>query len=47
MVVQAGAPQAPSVAPQQVGGHAALIHKQVLPGVVQRLPVSPLPALCR
>ena len=47
MVVQAGAARTPAVAAQQVRRHPALVQKHILPGIVQRLPVAPLPPLRR
>jgi hypothetical protein len=36
VVVQPGAPRAATVAAQEIGGDAALVHKHVLASVVQR-----------
>lgn len=44
VVVQPGAAGAATVAPQQVGGDAALVEEDVLPDIPQRLPPLPLPA---
>ena len=45
--MQARAARTPPVAAQQIGGHAALVQKHILAGVVQRQPVPPLPPLRR
>jgi hypothetical protein len=45
VVVKAGATGTPAVAAQQVSGHATLIQKYILTGIVQRQPVAPVPPL--
>ena len=47
VVVQASAARTPAVAAQQVRRHAALVQKHILTGIVQRLPVAPVPPLPR
>src|SRR3989442_15511328 len=47
VVVKAGAARPPAVAAQQVRRHAALVQKHILPGIVQRQPVAPVPPLPR
>ena len=47
VVVKPGAARASAVAAQEIGRHAALVQKHVLPGIVQRQPVSPVPPLGR
>ena len=45
--MEARAARAPTIAAQQVRGHTAFVQKHILMGVVEGLPVSPLPALAR
>ena len=45
VVVQPGAPGTATIAAQKIGGDAALIHKDILAGVVQRQRVTPRAAL--
>jgi hypothetical protein len=47
MVVEAGAARTSTVTTQQVRRHPALVQKQILPGIVQRQPVAPMPPLRR
>lgn len=47
VIVQSRAARTPAVAAQDVRRHAALVEKHVLPGIVQRQPVSPVPPLGR
>ena len=47
MVVQAGAARTSAVATQEVRRHPALVEKDILTGIVQRQPVSPMPPLRR
>jgi hypothetical protein len=46
VIPEARAGRTAPVPPQQVGGHAALVEKDVAADVAQRLPVAP-PAACR
>jgi len=41
VVVEPRAPRRPTVPPQQVGGDAAFVEKDVLPHIAERLPVAP------
>jgi len=43
VIVKSRAARTPAVPAQQVGGHAALVQKDVLTRIVQRQPLSPLP----
>ena len=45
--MQPRAARTPAVAAQDVGRHAALVEKHILPGIVQRQPVPPVPPLRR
>lgn len=45
VIVEARAPRTAAVASQEIGRDAALVEKHVLPRIVQRLPVPPLPPL--
>ena len=47
VVVEARAARTASISTQQVRRDAALVHKHIARGIVQRQPVSPLPALRR
>ena len=46
-IVQAAPAGAAPIATQEVGGHAALIEEHVLPRVMHRQVIAPLPALSR
>jgi hypothetical protein len=43
VIGDARAAWAPSIAPEQIGGDARFIHEDVLPGVVQRQRLDPVP----
>lgn len=45
VIVESGAARAAAVAPYQIGGHAAFIKKDILPDIVERLPLTPPPTL--
>ncbi len=45
VIAESGAARAAAVAPEQIGRHAAFIEKDILPGIVERLPVAPPPTL--
>ena len=45
VITESGAARAAAVAPEQIGRHAAFIEKDILPGIVERLPVAPPPTL--
>ena len=47
VVVQPGATRTPAVAAQQIRCHPALVEKYILPGIVQRQRVAPVPPLRR
>jgi hypothetical protein len=45
VIVQAGAAWTAPIAPQEVRRHAAFVEEHVLPRIVERLGVAPLPTL--
>jgi len=45
VIAESGAARAAAVAPEQIGRHAAFIEKDILPRIVERLPVAPPPTL--
>jgi hypothetical protein len=45
VIAESDAARAAAVAPQQVGRHAAFIEKDILPDIVERLPLAPPPPL--
>jgi hypothetical protein len=47
VVVETQAARTPAIPTQQVGGHAALVDKDILPCVVDRERVLPVPTLRR
>jgi len=47
VIVQPDAPRTAPVPSQQIGRHPTFIEKHVLAHVAERLPISPVPTLCR
>jgi hypothetical protein len=45
VIAEAGAARAAAVAPEQIGRHAAFIEKDILTGIMERLPVAPPPTV--
>jgi hypothetical protein len=45
VIAESRAARAAAVAPEQIGRHAAFIEKDILPGIVERLPIAPPPTL--
>lgn len=45
VIAESGAARAAAVASEQIGRHATFIEKDILPGIVERLPVAPSPTL--
>jgi hypothetical protein len=45
VIADAGPARAAAIAPEQIGGHAAFIEKDILTGIVEGLSVPPPPTL--
>ena len=45
VIADSGSARAAAVAPEQIGRHAAFIEKDILPDIVERLPLAPPPTL--